>query len=165
MAQVFGVCRGYCLPVWNEALNQAGVDASSTLRRAKNVFHPPAIRASGPSSSKAKSAPKDPDLSKDASTNALPSSTIPTKEVDHVGIAKKEKDTAKEVVPEPTKWPPSPKEPSKEKGVSQSQKLVLVTLPFIAKKDPKGKGTTQAIVPKVTTKGATKANPPPSKTK
>ena len=28
-AQVSGICRGYCLKVWNEALNQAKVDASS----------------------------------------------------------------------------------------------------------------------------------------
>ena len=63
----------------------------------------PAIWASGLSSSKAKSALKNPDLSKDASASALPSSTIPPKEVDHVDAAEKEKDTAKEVVPESTK--------------------------------------------------------------
>ena len=32
-AQVTRVCRGYCLQVWNEVLNQAGVDASSIMRR------------------------------------------------------------------------------------------------------------------------------------
>lgn len=151
--------------MWNETLNQARVDASSIVRRAENVFYPPAIGASGPSSSKAESAPKDPNLSKDTSASALPPSTLPPKEVNHVGATEKEKDTTKEVAPEPTKLPPSPKEPSKVKEVSQSQKLVLVTLPFTTKEDPNGKGTTQATVPKVTTKGATKANPPPSKTK
>ena len=40
-AKVFSVCRIYCLQVWNEALNQAGVDASSALRRAKNIYYPP----------------------------------------------------------------------------------------------------------------------------
>ena len=30
-AQVLGVCRLYCSQVWNEALKQAGVDASSNL--------------------------------------------------------------------------------------------------------------------------------------
>ena len=146
-AQVSKVCRGYCFQVWNEVLNQVKVDASSTLRRAENVFYPLAIQTSSPSSFKAESALKYLNLSKDASANALPSSTIPYKKVDHNGVAEKEKDTAKEVVSKPTKLPPSPKEPSKEKGVSQSQKLVLVTLPFTAKEDPKGKGTTQAIVP------------------
>ena len=94
--------------MWNEAQNQAGVDASSTLRRAENVFYPPTIQVSGPSSSKAGSAPNDPDLSKDAYASALPPSTFPPKEVNHVGATEKEKDTAKEVVFEPTKLPPSP---------------------------------------------------------
>ena len=39
-AEVLGVCRKYCLQVWNEALNQAGVEASSMLRRAENVYYP-----------------------------------------------------------------------------------------------------------------------------
>ena len=117
-ARVFGVCRGYCLQVWNEALNKVGVDASSTLRRAKNVYYSPAIRASGPSSSKVENAPKDPNLSKNASTSALLSPTIPPKEVKQVGAAKKEKETVKEVALEPTKLPSSPKEFSKEKGAS-----------------------------------------------
>ena len=101
--------------MWNEAQNQAGVDASSTLRRAENVFYPPTIRASGPSSSKAESAPNDPDLSKDASTSALPSSTIPPKEVDHVGAAEKEKDTVKEVVLSQPSCQPHPRNLSSRK--------------------------------------------------
>ena len=47
-AEVMGVCRTYCLQVWNEALDQAGVEASSALRRAENVYYPPAIRALSP---------------------------------------------------------------------------------------------------------------------
>ena len=50
-AQVTSVYRGYCLQVWNEALNQARVDAFSTLRRVDNVFYPLALRVAGPSSS------------------------------------------------------------------------------------------------------------------
>ncbi|XP_075634193.1 uncharacterized protein LOC142606742 [Castanea sativa] len=46
--EVPGVCRTYCLQVWNEA-----VEVSSALRRAENVYYPPAIRASGSSGSKA----------------------------------------------------------------------------------------------------------------
>ena len=42
-AEVSGVCRNYCLQVWNEALNQAGVEASSVLRTAESVYYPPAI--------------------------------------------------------------------------------------------------------------------------
>ena len=38
-----GVCRVYYLQVWNGALNQVGVKASSALRRAENVYYPPTI--------------------------------------------------------------------------------------------------------------------------
>ena len=37
------VCRAYCVQNWEEALNRAGIDASSELRRPKNIFFPPAI--------------------------------------------------------------------------------------------------------------------------
>ena len=40
-AEVVGVCRTYCLQVWNEALDQARVEASSSLRKAENVYYPP----------------------------------------------------------------------------------------------------------------------------
>ena len=39
-AQVLGVYRLYCSQVWVEALNQAGVETSSELRRAENVYYP-----------------------------------------------------------------------------------------------------------------------------
>ena len=50
-AQVIGVCRGYYLQVWTEALNLAGVEASSNLRKTKNIFYPPALRIAAPPSS------------------------------------------------------------------------------------------------------------------
>ena len=40
-AKVMGVCRTYCLQVWNEALDQAKVEASSSLRKVENVYYPP----------------------------------------------------------------------------------------------------------------------------
>ena len=43
-AQVPGVCRLYCSQVWNEALKQARVDASSNLWKAECMFYSPAIR-------------------------------------------------------------------------------------------------------------------------
>lgn len=110
-ADVSGVCRSYYLQVWNETLNQTRVNTSSTLRKVKNVYYPPAIQASGPSSSKAKTAPKDPDFSKDVSASALPSITSPPKEVKQVGATEKEKETAKEVASKATKLPPVPKTP------------------------------------------------------
>ena len=35
-----GVCKLYYSQVWAEALNQAGVEASSELRKAKNMYYP-----------------------------------------------------------------------------------------------------------------------------
>ena len=51
MAQVPRVCRLYCSQVWNKALKQAGVEASSDLWKAERVYYPPAIREDAPSSS------------------------------------------------------------------------------------------------------------------
>ena len=45
-AEVLEVCRIYCARTWSEALNHAGVEASSELRRPENVFYPEAIRPS-----------------------------------------------------------------------------------------------------------------------
>ena len=56
-AEVPMVCRIYCAQTWNEALNRAGVEASSELRKAENVFYPTPIRASDPPSSQAEDIP------------------------------------------------------------------------------------------------------------
>ena len=40
------MCCNYCAQTWNKALNQARVEASSELRKAENIYYPPAIRAS-----------------------------------------------------------------------------------------------------------------------
>ena len=79
---------------------------------------PPAIQASGPFSSKTKTAPKDPSSYKDASANTLPSSTISLEEVVQAGAAEIEKDTIDKAVLEATKLPPTPKDSFKEKGSS-----------------------------------------------
>ena len=39
-AQIPGVCRLYCSQVWEEVLKQAGVNASSDLWKAENIFYP-----------------------------------------------------------------------------------------------------------------------------
>ena len=43
-AQIPGVCRLYCSQVWEEALKRVGVNASSDLWKAENIFYPTAIR-------------------------------------------------------------------------------------------------------------------------
>ena len=118
-AQVTGVCRGYCFQVWNEALNQAEVDASSTLRRAKNAFYPTALWVASPSSSRAETAPKALKPNKTAFASAIPTLTILPKEVDWAGAVEKDKEPTKEIALEPAKLPPVPKDSSKEKGASQ----------------------------------------------
>ena len=45
-AEVLIVCRIYCAQTWDEALNRAGVEASSELRKPENIYYPLAIRAS-----------------------------------------------------------------------------------------------------------------------
>ena len=58
-AQVLGVYRLYCSQVWNEALKQAGVEASSDLWEVENVYYPPAIREAAPSSFEVRDAPEE----------------------------------------------------------------------------------------------------------
>ena len=115
-AEVSGVCRTYCLQVWNEALNQVGVEASFALRREKNVYYPPAIRASGPLSSTVEIAPM-----------VLSSSNGPPKEAEQTEVAEKEKDITKGVVPEAIMPLAVPKDPSKGKEVSPSLEIDLTT--------------------------------------
>ena len=72
--EVSGVCRNYCLQVWNEALNQAKVEASSALRRAESVYYPSAIYAPGLASSKVDTSSEVVELRKGSPAKAPPSS-------------------------------------------------------------------------------------------
>lgn len=58
-AQILGACRLYCSQVWEEALKQAGVEASSDLWKAESIFYPPAIRETASTSSEAISVPQE----------------------------------------------------------------------------------------------------------
>ena len=62
--EVLGVCRIYCAQVWDKALNKTGVEASFVLKKAKNVYYPPAINASSSSNSKTGAPHKVEDLEK-----------------------------------------------------------------------------------------------------
>ena len=42
-AEVPAVCRAYCAQTWEEALNQAGVETSSELRRPERIIFPSAL--------------------------------------------------------------------------------------------------------------------------
>ena len=39
-AEVLTMCRTYCALVWDEALNQARVEASSVLRKVESIYYP-----------------------------------------------------------------------------------------------------------------------------
>ena len=43
-AEVPVVCRAYCAQTWEEALNQAGVEASSELRKLESIIFPSALQ-------------------------------------------------------------------------------------------------------------------------
>ena len=81
-AEVSGVCRNYFLQVWNEALNQAKVEASFTFRRAESVYYLPAIHASSSISSKADTPSKVAKLEKNSPKKVPPSSISPPKEAE-----------------------------------------------------------------------------------
>ena len=51
-AKVPAVCRTYYALVWDKALNQAGVEVSSVLRKVENIYYPPTISPAGFSDSK-----------------------------------------------------------------------------------------------------------------
>ena len=79
-AQVPGVCRLYCSQVWNEALKQAGVKASSNLWRVENVYYPPAIKETTPSSSKVRGVPKGAKATRTVAAAATTAPDEPAKE-------------------------------------------------------------------------------------
>ena len=140
--EVLEVCRFYCLQVWNEALDQVGVEASSTLRRVENVYYPSAICASGSLSSKADSVSKEADEGKENPTKALPTANISPKAVEQSEDARKVADTTKEVAHDAHLPSAAPKDPFKEKEASHNMEIVLTTLPIPSKEDLKGKGPT-----------------------
>ena len=104
-AEVSGVCRNYYLQVWNEALNQAGFKASSVLRKAENVYYPPAIRASGSTCSRTYPTPKVAKVGKDNPAKVLTSSDNPFEVAKDPGVIEKEKNANKGVALDAKKPP------------------------------------------------------------
>ena len=43
-AEVPAICRAYCTQTWEEALNRAGIDASSEMRKSENIIFPLALQ-------------------------------------------------------------------------------------------------------------------------
>ena len=86
-AQFPGVCRPYYSQVWNEALKQVRVEASSNLWKVEHVYYPPAIRESAPSNSEVRDAPKDIEAASPKVALAITSSKEPAKENKPFGVA------------------------------------------------------------------------------
>ena len=139
-AEVSEVCRYYCLQVWNKALNQAGVEATSAFRRAESVYYPPAIRAPSSSDPKVDTASKEADTSKERSAKVLPSFGSSFKEAEQLEVVKKEADTTREVAHDVTQPLIVPNDPLKEQKAPHTMELVLETLHVPTKEDLKGKG-------------------------
>ena len=162
--EVAGVCRKYCLQVWNEAFNQARVEASFAFRRAENIYCLPAIRALGSphsSSPQGEHTFEKADEARDSLAKVFPSSTSPIKEAEQARATKKEKGTSKGVVPKTTKPPTAPKVISKGGEAPHNLEIVLAIVPILAKEDPKGKGPASTVTEAAKlAKGTGKENPP-----
>ena len=138
-AEVPAVCRTYCPMTWDEALNQAGVKASSVLRKAGSVYYPSTIRPASSLDSKA-----DPTPSKAGEAQGSPPKAPPTTNTSFEGGEQVEDTTRARDVNEgtiqgPDLAPPVPGDLLKEKRTSQSMELVLATLAIPPKVDPKDK--------------------------
>ena len=94
-AEVPMVCHIYCAQTWDEALNRAGVEASSELRKAENVFYPTAIHTSAPPSSQAEDTPSTTNPNQEVLPQNLPppGQPKPTKETNALPEASLDKTT------------------------------------------------------------------------
>ena len=72
-AEVPAVCRAYCAQTWEEALNQAGVKASSGLRKPESIIFPSALQLP----KQTEPAPLVPQPIAEASSQHLPSAAQP----------------------------------------------------------------------------------------
>ena len=121
------MCRTYCALVWDEALNQARVEASSVLRKAESIYYPPAIRLQNSSDFTA-DPPKAP-----PAIGAIIKGTEQAEDTLKAGEVNREAIQGFELPP------PAPRDTSEEKETSQSMELVLATLTIPPKEDPKEK--------------------------
>ena len=94
--QVPRVCRIYCFQVWNEALQQAGVEASSDLWKVENVYYLPTIREAAPSSSEAEAALEKAETAQPEAALVANTPDEPAKEADPPGVIETDKGPDKE---------------------------------------------------------------------
>ena len=112
-AEVPAVCRAYCAQTWEEALNQAGVEASSGLRKPESIIFPSALQIP----KQAETAPLVPQPTAEAPPQPLPSTAQPDQE--------KEKEIQKGPLSGEVTEAPQPEAASQD----FEKQLALVTLP------------------------------------
>ena len=144
-AEVPAICRTYYALVWDEALNQAGVEASSVLRKAENVYYPPAIRPLSSSDSKANPASSEAGGIQGSLPKVPLVANTPSKRAEQVEDTSKTGEINKDVVQGSGLPLIAPKDPSKEKETSQSMELVLATLTVPPKEDTKDKAKVSSM--------------------
>ena len=127
-AQVSGVCMLYCSQVWAEALNRAGVEASSEFRRAENAYYPPAIRESAPANFEADTAPEVVEVGQNSVTNASTPLDKLAEEIEHLEVSKKKKTINQEAPQDVIKPPVDPQAPIAENEAPERMELVLASL-------------------------------------
>ena len=145
-AEVPRVRRLYCAQVWDDALNQARVEASFVLRKAENIYYPEAIWPPSSSSYKEDIPLQVADPEEIGFEKALPSSGSPPKVAERPGVNEKEAEVTKGVLLDATKPPAVPHDPTKDNKASKME-IVLATLLIPTKGDPKGtdKGSLEVV--------------------
>ena len=76
-AQIPRVCQLYYSQVWNEALKQAGVEASFDLWRAEKVYYHLAIRETAPANFETVSAPEEAEVAQPEAALTMSSTNEP----------------------------------------------------------------------------------------
>ena len=138
-AEVPVECRTYCALTWDEALNQAGVEASSVLRKAGSVYYPQAIRLASSSDSKVDPAPSEVGEAQGSPPKASLADNTFSEGGEQAEDTTRDGDVNEGTVQGADLAPPIPGDLLKEKETSQSMELVLATLAIPPKVDPKDK--------------------------
>ena len=86
--------------MWDEALNRTGVESSSIIRKAENIYYPLAIRVSTSSSSKPVTPFEVAEPEKHNSDEVPPPPNSPSKLAEHPKASEKEIEATKEATPE-----------------------------------------------------------------
>ena len=140
-AEVSGVCRTYCAQVWDEALNQAGVKASSVLRKTESVYYPQPFVPLLQAAPRQTPLPRWQILRRVAQQGSPPPplSQQPSKSSRAAGVTGKATEVTMEMAFDATKPLTVPQDPNKDNEAPRME-LVLATLPLPAKGDLKGVG-------------------------